>query len=81
MPPPKDPEKYKLWKKHIDESAAKRRGIPLPQSTRDKMGKSHKGQPSFWKGKTFSQSTCDKMSKSRMGRKTWNKGIPSSKET
>jgi len=82
MPPPKDPEKYKLWKQHVSESAAKRRGVSLPQTQRDKMSESHKRNPvSFWKGKTLSQTTRDKMSDSHKNQIPWNKGIPSSETT
>lgn len=44
MPPQKGTERYRLWKQHIDEAAAKRRGVPLSLEHCDKIRKSNEGR-------------------------------------
>ena len=81
MPPPKDPEKYKLWKERVDAAAAKRKGVPLSKEHKTKMSESHIKNPvAFWKGKSIPQKTRDKMSNSHKGQVPWNKNVPSTEE-
>lgn len=81
MPPPKDPEKYKLWKERVDAAAAKRKGVPLSKEHKIKMSESRIKNPvAFWKGKSIPQKTRDKMSNSHKGQVPWNKNVPSTEE-
>ena len=91
MPPQKGTERYRLWKLHIDEAAAKRRNVPLTPSHCEKISISNTGRiksqeecdniSNGLKNKPKSKLHRQHLSEAGMGRTPWNKGLPTPQET
>lgn len=62
-------------KEEIEKSASKRRGIPLSEETKRKLSESHKGKPSWNKGKHLSDKHKIELSKSSLNRKDISKQV------
>lgn len=59
----------------IEKSASKRRGVPLSEGTKKKLSESHKGKPSWNKGKHLSDKHKIKLSNSTLNRKDVSKQV------
>lgn len=91
MPPQKGTKRYRLWKQHIDEAAAKRRGVPLSLEHCDKISESNKGRVKSeeeiqniskgLKNKPKSTEHRKHLSEANMGKPSPRKGVKLSEET
>ena len=88
MPPKKGTDRYKLWKEHVDEAAAKRRNIPLSSDHCEKISISNTGRikpqaecdniSKGLKNKLKSELHKQHISESLKGHIPWNKGLKKS---